>query len=286
MGTLFIVATPIGNLGDMTPRAVEVLRSVALIAAEDTRHSGTLLRAFDIDTPMVSYHHHNRAARAARLLAELEQGDVALISDAGTPAIADPGHDLVVSAVAAGHRIVPVPGPSSVIAAVSASGLVPGPFVFAGFLPRTGEDRRLTLGKAVSTGFPVVLFESPLRAARTLNDVESIAPGRIGLVAREITKVYEEFQRGNVAELAGRLEEVPPRGEVVLVIGAAAAGSDASPSGDAEDLARSILAQGVKPSRAARELSSILGLDAAEAYALIQRVAKEDGPSWSEMERG
>ncbi len=279
MGTLFIVATPIGNLGDMTPRAVEVLRSVALIAAEDTRHSGTLLRAFDIDTPMVSYHHHNRAARAARLLAELEQGDVALISDAGTPAIADPGHDLVVSAVAAGHRIVPVPGPSSVIAAVSASGLVPGPFVFAGFLPRTGEDRRLTLGKAVSTGFPVVLFESPLRAARTLRDVESIAPGRIGLVAREITKMYEEFQRGNVAELAGHLEEIPPRGEVVLVIGAAAAGSDASVDNDAEDLARSILAQGLKPSRAARELSSITGLDAAEAYALVQRVAKASEPS-------
>jgi len=279
MGTLFIVATPIGNLGDMTPRAVEVLRSVALIAAEDTRHSGTLLRAFDIDTPMVSYHHHNRAARAARLLAELEEGDVALISDAGTPAIADPGHDLVVSAVAAGHRIVPVPGPSSVIAAVSASGLVPGPFVFAGFLPRTGEDRRLTLGKAVSTGFPVVLFESPLRAARTLRDVESIAPGRIGLVAREITKMYEEFQRGNVAELAGHLEEIPPRGEVVLVIGAAAAGSDASVDNDAEDLARSILAQGLKPSRAARELSSITGLDAAEAYALVQRVAKASEPS-------
>lgn len=277
MGTLFIVATPIGNLGDMTPRAVEVLRSVALIAAEDTRHSGTLLRAFNIDTPMVSYHHHNRAARAARLLAELDKGDIALISDAGTPAIADPGHELVVSAVAAGHRIVPVPGPSSVIAAVSASGLVPGPFVFVGFLPRSGEDRRVTLGKAVSTGFPVVLFESPLRAARTLLDVESIVPGRIGLVAREITKVYEEFQRGNVAELAGRLEEVPPRGEVVLIIGAAAAGSDASPSGDAEELARSILAQGVKPSRAARELSSILGLDAADAYALVQRVAKESG---------
>ncbi|MDQ3657512.1 MAG: 16S rRNA (cytidine(1402)-2'-O)-methyltransferase [Chloroflexota bacterium] len=277
MGTLFIVATPIGNLGDMTPRAVDVLRSVALIAAEDTRHSGTLLRAFDIDTPMVSYHHHNRAARAARLLAAVDQGDVALISDAGTPAIADPGHELVVTAVAAGHRIVPVPGPSSVIAAVSASGLVPGPFVFVGFLPRTGEERRVTLGKVVSTGFPFVLFESPLRAARTLHDVESIAPGRIGLVAREITKVYEEFQRGNVAELAGRLEDVPPRGEVVLVIGAGTTASDASPDIDAEDLARSILAQGVKPSRAARELSSILGLDAADAYALVQRVAKECG---------
>ncbi len=275
MGTLYIVATPIGNLGDMTPRAVETLRAVSLIAAEDTRHSATLMREFDIRTPMLSYHHHNRAARADRLLEELARGDVALISDAGTPAIADPGHELVAAAAAAGHRTVPVPGPSSVIAAVSASGLVPGPFVFVGFLPRTGEDRRHLLGKTVSTGFPFVLFESPLRAGQTLRDVETASPGRTGIVAREITKLHEEFQRGTVAELAARLGDAPPRGEVVLVVGAAEAG-EATPGDDVEGLARSILAQGVKPSRAARELSGITGLDAATAYALIQRLAKED----------
>lgn len=273
MGTLFIVATPIGNLGDMTPRAVEVLKSVSLVAAEDTRHSGRLLREFGIDTPMVSYHHHNRTARADRLLKELDAGDIALISDAGTPAIADPGHELAAAAAKAGHRIVPIPGPSSVIAAVSASGLVPGPFVFVGFLPRTGEERRVTLGKAVSTGFPFVLFESPLRAARTLRDVEAASAGRAGVVARELTKLHEEFQRGAAIELASRLEASPPRGEVVLVIGAAAE-IEALPGADVEELARSILAQGVKPSRAARELSSIAGLDAAEAYELVQRVVK------------
>lgn len=276
MGTLYIVATPIGNLGDMTPRAVEVLRSVALIAAEDTRHSGKLMRIFDIPTPMLSYHHHNRAARAERLLAELAKGDVALISDAGTPAIADPGHELVAAAADAGHRIVPVPGPSAVIAAVSASGLVPGPFVFVGFLPRTGEDRRVTLGKAVSTGYPFVLFESPFRAGQTLADVEAAAPGRTAVVAREITKLHEEFQRGHVADLAARLEVAPPRGEVVLVIGAAGGRRDETPDRDVEDLARSILAQGVKPSRAARELSGITGLDAADAYALVQRIARAE----------
>lgn len=274
MGTLFIVATPIGNLGDMTPRAVEVLRSVSLVAAEDTRHSQTLMRAFDIHTPMVSYHHHNRAARADRLLAALDVGDIALISDAGTPAIADPGHELVAAAAEAGHQVVPVPGPSSVLAAVSASGLVPGPFVFVGFLAKTGEERRVTLGKAVSTGFPFVLFESPLRAAQTLRDVESVSPGRSGVVARELTKLHEEFQRGGVAGLADRLEAAAPRGEIVLVIGPAAETPETAADADLETLARSILAQGVKPSRAARELSSITGLDAAEAYDLVQRVAK------------
>lgn len=281
MGTLYIVATPIGNLGDMTPRAVETLRTVGLIAAEDTRHSGALLRVFDIDTRMLSYHHHNRAARAARLLAELERGDVALISDAGTPAIADPGHELVAAAAAAGHRVIPIPGPSSVIAAVSASGLVPGPFVFVGFLPRAGEDRRAALGRAVSSGYPFVLFESPLRAADTLLDVEAASSGRDGVVAREITKLHEEFQRGRVAELAVRLEANPLRGEVVLVIGAATVALDALPDAEVDDLARSILAQGVKPSRAARELSGISGLGAAEAYAVVRRIARSRTPDGS-----
>lgn len=275
MGTLYIVATPIGNLGDMTPRAVEILRAVSLIAAEDTRHSGTLMQKFGIHTKMLSYHHHNRAARADRLLAELQLGDVALISDAGTPAIADPGHEIVAAAAEAGHRIVPIPGPSAVVAAVSASGLVPSPFVFVGFLPRAGEDRRVMLGKAVSTGFPFVLFESPLRAAQTLRDVESASPNRRGVVARELTKLHEEFLRGSVVDLAARLGEAPPRGEVVLVIGPAVAGTAASADVDVEVLARSILAEGVKPSRAARELSNITNMDAAEAYALVQRVTKE-----------
>lgn len=274
MGTLYVVATPIGNLQDMTPRAVDVLRSVSLIAAEDTRHTGGLLREFEIATPMLSYHHHNRSARAARLLAALESGDVAIVSDAGTPAIADPGHELVAAAAAAGHRVVPIPGASSVVAAVSASGLVPGPFVFLGFLPRSGEERRIVLGKSIFSGFPVVIFESSLRVADTLREVEALSPNRAGMIAREISKLHEEFMRGSLVELATRLETTPPRGEVVLVLGAPVAGN-ASPAADAEAIAQSILAQGVKPGRAARELSAITGLDSAAAYALVQRLGRD-----------
>ncbi len=273
MGTLYVVATPIGNLGDMAPRAVEVLRSVSLIAAEDTRHSATLMREFGIATPMISYHHHNRASRADRIMAELDAGDVALISDAGTPAIADPGHELVAGAIAGGHRVVPVPGPSSMIAAVSASGLVPGPFVFVGFMARSGEERRIALGKAISTGYPFVIFESPLRTAHTLAELEVAAPGRSAVVARELTKLHEEIRSGSVADLAVAYAIDPPRGEVVLVIGAAAEESGMK-TDDVESIARMILAQGVKPSKAARELSTISGMPAADAYDLVQRIAK------------
>lgn len=276
MGTLFVVATPIGNMQDMTPRAVDVLRDVRLIAAEDTRHSAPMLKQFGIETPLLSYHQHNRASRELRLIAELERGDVALISDAGTPAIADPGHELVQAAIDAGHRVVPIPGASSAIAAISASGLVPGPCIFLGFVARTGEERRHVLGKSLATGFPVVLFESPLRASATLAEIESMSPGRSGVVARELTKMHEEFRRGTIAELATAYAEVPPRGEVVLIIGEAPVSQvDADPVA----IARSILDQGIKPSRAARELSGITGMEAAEAYALIRELGNSKGDS-------
>ena len=275
MSTLFIVATPIGNLADMSPRAIEVLRAVDVIAAEDTRHSGKLLRAFGIDTPMISYHHHNRAERAGELLQRLARGDVALVSDAGTPAIADPGHELVAAATTAGHRVVPIPGPSSLIAAVSASGLVPGPFVFLGFLPRTGQDRRSALGKAIASGFPLVIFESPLRTSEMLQEVEGLSPGRQAVVARELSKLHEEILRGTVAGLAERFTQQAPRGEVVIVVGEAVATSRNRGEENAERLVRAILDRGVKPSRAAREISSILGLDGSDAYDLVQRVARD-----------
>ncbi len=278
MGTLFVVATPIGNLGDMTPRAIETLRSVSLIAAEDTRHTGTLLREFDIRTPTISYHHHNRAARADRLLAALEQGDVALVSDAGTPAIADPGHELVVAAVESGHRVVPIPGASSLLAAVAGSGIVPGPFTFVGFLPRAGEERALILGRVLTAGLPVVLFESPLRTLGTLTDVQAVAPLRQVVVARELTKMHEEFLRGDIAAVIERVTAVPPRGEVVIVVGGTEA-EQTSVGDDAANLAHSLIAQGMKPSKAARELAASTGLDSAAAYDLVQRVRAEQEQS-------
>jgi len=277
MGTLYVVGTPIGNLSDMTPRAVDVLRSVSLIAAEDTRQSAKLARAFAIDTPMVSYHQHNRASRETRILDALAGGDVAIVSDAGTPGIADPGHDLVVAAIAAGHTVTPVPGPSSVIAAVCASGIVPGPFVFLGFIERSGEARRQGLGRAAATGWPFVLFESPLRTGQTLRELNGIAPGRVAVVARELTKLHEEFARGPLESLANTYAEDPPRGEVVIVVGGAV--ESARDTVDTSAVARSILAQGVKPSKAARELSAITGIDRAEAYALVTKLVRDEAGS-------
>src|SRR5215216_4025343 len=170
MGTLYVVATPIGNLEDLSPRAVRVLREVDLIAAEDTRHSRRLLTHFAITTPTVSYHEHNKRKRRELLLEALASGDVALITDAGTPAVSDPGSDLVTAALAAGHRVSPIPGPSALAAAVSASGLTDGPFLTLGFLPRERGERRRLIARAATAGFPLVIFESPRRLGPTLQE--------------------------------------------------------------------------------------------------------------------
>lgn len=273
VGTLYVVATPIGNLDDMTPRAIQTLRDVDLIAAEDTRHSGTLLKAFGIATPMISYHHHNRREREERLLNELASGDVALITDAGTPGIADPGHELVGAALEAGYRVVPIPGASSVIAAVSASGLVPGPFLFLGFLPRSGEERRVAIAKAVMSGYPLVIFESPVRTGRTLRDLHEAAGDRGVLLARELTKLHEELRIGSLGELAAVHAGSEPRGEVVLVV----AGEDDG-RGEKSDLLaliRRLLDEGHKPSKVARDVASIAGIAGSAAYDLVRQISDE-----------
>lgn len=273
MGTLYVVATPIGNLQDFTPRAIEVLRSVNIIAAEDTRHSRTLLFHFGITTPTISYHHHNRSQRKQALLDALGQGDVALITDAGTPAIADPGQEIVAAALAAGYPVVPIPGASAAIAAVSASGLVSGPFVFLGFLERKGEARRGALGKALSTGWPVVLFESPQRLGATLTELHELFGNRQVVVARELTKKFEEIVSGILSSLATTYSEEAARGEIVIVVGG---GEEQADGGNAEEIARSLIAQGLKPARAARELAQILGIPGDEAYALIRSLNRPD----------
>ncbi len=267
MGTLFVVATPIGNLQDFSPRAVETLRSVQLIAAEDTRHSGTLRSVFEISTPMVSYHQHNRSLREAHLLEALEAGDVALISDAGTPGIADPGQEIVAAALAAGHKVVPIPGASAAIAAVSASGLVTGPFIFLGFVERKGVERRAAFGKALATGWPIVLFESPQRLLHTLEELNESAGEREIVVARELTKLHEEITRGSMDDLIDRYSGVDIRGEIVIVL----AGSDVVAGDiDVTSIARRLLSDGLKPSRAARELAQIAGIGGDEAYEIIR----------------
>lgn len=276
MGTLFVVATPIGNLEDMTPRAVAVLRAVSLIAAEDTRHTRGLLNHFSIRTPLLSYHEHNERARSDELMRALEDSDVALVSDAGTPGISDPGAWLVRAAHAAGHNVSPIPGASAVTAAVAAAGLVSGPFTTLGFLPRQQSERRRLLARIGVTGLPVVLFEAPNRVASTLRELALVWGERPAVVMRELTKVHEELVGGLLGELAQRFGQSPPRGEVVIVVGEPASNIDGAEV-DAVAVLREMARAGLSPSQAAREAASVTGMPRSELYALARSLAVEGG---------
>lgn len=218
------MSTPIGNLGDMSHRAVEILSSAALVIAEDTRHSRRLLDHYKIATPLSSYHEHNEAKETPRLVARLQAGDsIALISDAGTPLISDPGSRLVEASVGAGVPVVPIPGPSAVMAALVASGMSLERFTYFGFLPRKGRERTETIADVVASQATSVLFEAPNRVGATLEAlVEAGAGDRAAVVARELTKQFEEFKRGSIVELSRIYKDADPRGEVVLVIAGAA----------------------------------------------------------------
>ena len=222
MGTLYLVATPIGNLDDMTLRAVHVLESVPLIAAEDTRHTLKLLTHFGLRRPLVSLHARNEARQLQTILNRLQQHDVALVSDAGTPALSDPGVRLVSAAVAAGYPVVPVPGPSALLAALVSSGLPTNQFTFLGFLPRKRGELERVIRDAGEAKRTFVFFESPHRVQKTLAIMASALGPRSLVVAREITKVHEEFLRGTPATLLEHFAKSPPRGELTVVV----AGSD------------------------------------------------------------
>jgi len=220
VGTLYVVATPIGNLEDITLRALRILRQVPLVAAEDTRVTRTLFRAHDIHTPLVSFHEFTSASRRTRLVDRLEQGDVAVVTDAGMPGISDPGFPLIRDAVSAGHRVVPIPGASAVLSALVASGLPTHAFCFHGFLPRTSAQRRKVLAQHAGEGSTLVFFESPHRVQKALQDVvATLGPSRPMAVARELTKKFEEVFRGTAAEALAHFEQHAPRGEFTLVIG-------------------------------------------------------------------
>ena len=265
MGTLYVVATPIGNLEDFSPRAARVLREVALIAAEDTRHSRRLLAHFGIDTPTVSYHEHNQRARRGRILEALATSDVALITDAGTPAISDPGADLVTAALAAGYRVSPVPGPSALAAAVSASGLIDGPFFVLGFLPKVRGERQRLVARAATSEFPLVVFESAQRLERTLRELVEILGDRPVVMLRELTKIHEEVRTSSLSALQQWAGNSTPRGEIALVIATA---DDDPGNGDAEAVVRMLRQSGLSASQAAREAASITGLPRSELYKL------------------
>jgi len=265
-GTLFLVSTPIGNLGDMSHRAVEVLSSAALVIAEDTRHSRRLLDHYGIRTPVSSYHEHNEAKETPRLISRLRAGDsIALVSDAGTPLISDPGSRLVAAALEANLTIVPIPGPSAVMAALVGSGLPLDRFTFFGFLPRKGRERAEIIAEIVDSSATVALFEAANRVAATLEAlVEAGAGARHAVVARELTKQFEEFRRGTVGELASVYSKGDPKGEVVLMIGRADE-REVSKS-DLESEAAKLRASGKSPREVMDHLVSTLGASRNAAY--------------------
>ncbi|WP_309891801.1 16S rRNA (cytidine(1402)-2'-O)-methyltransferase [Archangium sp.] len=218
-GTLYLVATPIGNLGDLSSRALETLRQVSFVACEDTRHSRVLLDHFGISADTVSLPAFAEGQRAGRILDRLQAGeDCALVTDAGSPGISDPGEKLVAEALERGLKVVPVPGPTALVAALSASGLPTGRFHFLGFLPRKGPERQAMLDEVAPLSATLALYESPRRLAETLVDLRDALGERRVVVARELTKLHEEFVRGTLTELAERYASEEPRGEVVVLV--------------------------------------------------------------------
>ncbi len=284
VGSLLLVATPIGNLEDITLRALRMLRQARLIAAEDTRQTRKLLSHFDIHTPLVSYHEHNKLTRLDQILSTLAEGDVALVSDAGTPGLNDPGYELVRAALSAGHSVCPVPGPSASLAALVVSGLPTDEFVFLGYLPRRQGERRRALEDLAEETRTLLAFEVPHRLRRALQDLEEVLGGeRPVAVCRELTKMHEAILRCTLREARIHFQETDPRGEFTLVIGGAPAGaaSARASAGSAassaagrwpEEVVRAALAEelaeGLSRSEAARKIAAASGWERRQVYRL------------------
>ncbi|MGH9535880.1 MAG: 16S rRNA (cytidine(1402)-2'-O)-methyltransferase [Terriglobales bacterium] len=276
MATLYLIATPIGNLEDLTPRAARLLGAVAVIACEDTRRTAQLLAHCGLRTPLVSYHEHNEQRRTPELLARLQAGqDVALVSDAGMPLLSDPGWVLVRAVLAAGIAVTPVPGPCALVAALAASGFPALPFYFAGFLPPKPAARQRLLAGWRQRPEAIVCYEAPHRLLAALTDLEAVfGSDRPVAVARELTKLHEEILRGPIPELRAHFAQNPPRGEFTLVLAPAPASqaTDATTvPGAAVEAMQALTAQGLDPKLAAKKLARELGLPRAELYRWWQR---------------
>ncbi len=272
---LYIVATPIGNLEDITARALRILREVDVIAAEDTRVTKNLLRHFDIPTALIRFDAHVEHRGTDGVLSRLREGQsVALVSDAGTPLLSDPGQELVAAAALEGIRVEPIPGASALLAALVGAGLPTGRFVFEGFLPRT-SDRRERVGEIAAERRSVVLYESPHRLVETLQDLASACgSGRACAVGRELTKKFEEFVRGSLADVLAHFEETAPRGECVIVLGPGDGAPDAPPEVTPEDQLAALLASGVSAKDAARQVAAATGRSRRDLYALAQSLPR------------
>jgi len=280
VATLHLISTPIGNLDDISLRAAETLRSADRILAEDTRRTRILADRVEASAPLVSVHAHNERERVEQILGWLDAGEtLALVSDAGTPLVSDPGARVVAAVLTAGHRIVPIPGPSAVLTALVGSGLPAERFSFLGFPARKGRDRDADLSRVAEAAESVVLFESPQRLVRLLEELdERCEPERRVAVARELTKVHEEFVRGTLSEVAGYYRKHPPKGEVTVVVGPAGPGGSAIDiEAEAAGLARTLLDEGVRPSAAAKEIAGRLDLARNEAYRIVHDVEATRG---------
>jgi len=268
MGVLYVVATPIGNMGDISPRARQILAAVSVVAAEDTRHSSQFLRGLGLERPMLSLHEHNERARATELVLRLRAGEsVALISDAGTPLVSDPGYQLLRAALAAGIVISPIPGPCAAVAALSAAGLPSDRFCFEGFLPARAAARRRRLAELAADPRTFVIYEAPHRIAASLADIAAACGGtRRACIAREMTKKFESFYRGSLDELAARAQsdEDLRRGESVIIV----EGAQAEPVGAGRlDETLAVLLRFLPPSAASEAAAALTGVRKNEAYA-------------------
>jgi len=275
MGTLYLVATPIGNLEDLSPRAIRVLREASLIAAEDTRHTGKLLKHFEIETPLTSYFEHNKLNKLDFILDKLSTGDVALVSDAGSPAINDPGYELVKAALASEYNVMPVPGPSAPIAALTVSGLPTDSFLYLGYLPHKTSERHKFVEQVANLRYTLIFLESPYRIVEALEDIHSILGNRRICVAREMTKMFEEYWRGNAKGAVEYFKSQPARGEFTLVVEGKTK-AESSVWTEAEVLAA--VERELKGEKSAKEISTELagqsGWSKKEVYRLINHRAK------------
>ncbi len=269
-GILYVVGTPIGNLEDMTFRAVRILQTVDLIAAEDTRHTGKLLQHFQITTPQISYHEHNSNSRTSELVQQLGNGKaIALVSDAGMPTISDPGFELVKACVEAGISVVPIPGSSAVITALSAAGLPTEKFVFEGFLPTKNQDRQERLEFLQAEARTIVFYESPHRLRQTLQDLaDALGQDRCLVLARELTKLYEEFFRGKIGDAIAYYTEREPQGEYTLVVAGLPPLKLQFSEAELKAELQQIMSQGISRSQASRQLAKATSLPRRHLYQL------------------
>lgn len=273
-GTLYLVPTPIGNLQDMTPRAITVLADVDLIAAEDTRHTQQLLNHFDITTKQTSFHEHNWQAKIPGIIADLQQGkNIAQVSDAGMPSISDPGKELVAAAIAQGIAVVPIPGATAGVTALIASGLVPQPFYFYGFLQRKNSDQLAELERLATLRDTTIFYEAPHRLKQTLENIQKVmGADRQVVLARELTKKYEEFLRGTVTELVAWAKTHEIRGEFVVMIAGFTGEETAATDNDEAELTvqeavAKLVAKGLKPNAAIKQVAKARQLDRQAVYA-------------------